>query len=64
MLNDRPDRWLEVGVDRVTGLILLLVEHVGERTSRHAEVTLLDIDPNLNDDVFVLHAPRDAAAMY
>jgi hypothetical protein len=64
VLNDRPDRWLEVGVDRVTGLILLLIEHVGDRTSRHAVVTLLDIDPTLGDDVFVLHSPRDATAMY
>ena len=64
VLNDRPDRWLEVAVDRVTGVLLLLAEHVGERTTRHAEVTLLDVNPNLNDGVFVVHAPSEAAAIY
>ncbi len=45
VLTDRPDRWLEVGVDRQTGFIVLLVEHIGDVVTRHAEVTSLELDP-------------------
>ena len=39
VLTDRPDRWLELAVDRLSGLVLLLAEHVGDQLTRHAEVT-------------------------
>ena len=64
VLNDRPDHWLELAVDRLTGLILLLTEHVGEQVSRHAEVTDLTLDAPLSDDVFVLHVSSEVRRLF
>lgn len=64
VLTDRPDRWLEVGFDRGTGLVLLLVEHVGEQVTRHAEATSLELDPPLPDEAFRLHVSADVRHIY
>jgi hypothetical protein len=64
VLTDRPDRWLEVGVDRMTGLVLLLVEHVGDQVTRHAEVTDLELDPLLPDEAFTIHISSDTRMLY
>jgi hypothetical protein len=64
VLTDRPDHWLEVAVDRQTGMILLLAEHVGGRITRHGEVTALTLDPSLGDDVFTVHVSADATTIY
>ncbi|MGI8534485.1 MAG: hypothetical protein ACR2LP_06370 [Candidatus Limnocylindrales bacterium] len=64
LLTDRPDRWLEIAVDRMTGLVLRLREQVGARTTRHAEVTQLELDPVLDDDVFALHISSDVRMLY
>jgi hypothetical protein len=64
VLTDRPDRWLEVGFDRQTGLLLLLVEHVGETVTRHAEVTSLDLDPTIPDEAFRLHLGADVRVLF
>jgi hypothetical protein len=64
VLTDRPDRWLELAVDRLTGLILLLVEHVAEQVTRHGEVTDLELDPLLSDDVFLLHVSKDVRRLF
>ena len=64
VLNDRPDRVLEVGVDRLSGLIVLLIERFGETVTRHAEVTDLTIDGPMSDEVFVLHVPENARRLY
>jgi outer membrane lipoprotein-sorting protein len=64
VLTDRPDRWLEVAVDRLSGLLLLLVEHVGDQLTRHAEVTSLELDAPISDDVFVLHVSADVRSIY
>jgi hypothetical protein len=64
VLNDRPDRVLEVGVDRLSGLIVLLVERFGETVARHAEVTDLTLDGPMSDEVFVLHVPETARRLY
>ncbi len=64
VLTDRPDRWLEVGVDRMTGMILLLIEHVGDRVTRHAEVADLELDPSLPDEVFSIHLSSDTRVIY
>ena len=64
VLTDRPDRWVEVGVDRQTGLITLLVEHIGETVTRHAEVVSLEIDRDIPDDAFVVHLPGDVRRIY
>jgi hypothetical protein len=64
VLTDRPDRWLEVGVDRATGFILALVEHVRERVTRDAEVTDLELDDPFADDVFGLHLSESVRTLY
>lgn len=64
VLTDRPDHWLEVAVDRQTGLLLLLAEHVGGRITRHAEVVSLGLDEPIGDDVFVLHISADTPILY
>ena len=58
------DRWIEVGVDRQTGFIVLLVEHIGEAVTRHAEVTSLELDPALPDELFTVHLPEDVRRIY
>lgn len=64
VLTDRPDRWLEVGVDRQTGFVLLLVEHIGDHVTRHAEVELLELDPFIPDEAFRVHLPADVRMIY
>lgn len=64
LLTDRPDRWLEVAVDRGTGLILLLADHVRDRLTRHAEVDDLDLDPVLPDETFTVHLSADTRMIY
>lgn len=64
VLTDRPDHWLEVGVDRQTGIILLLAEHVGRRITRHGEVVALALDETLGDEIFTVHVSADATTLY
>jgi hypothetical protein len=64
ILVDRPDRWILVGADRETGMILLLEEHVGDDLTRRAEVTSLSLDEPLGDEVFALHASADVRRLY
>ncbi|HUG46831.1 MAG TPA: hypothetical protein VMP67_00280 [Candidatus Limnocylindria bacterium] len=64
VLTDRPDHWLEVAVDRQTGLILLLAEHVGGRTTRHGEVVSLALDETIGDEVFRIHVSPDTRILY
>jgi hypothetical protein len=64
VLNDRPDHWLEVGVDRMTGLIVLLVEQIGDQVTRHAEVTELELDPPIGDEAFDLYLSSEVRRIY
>ncbi|HEX5465475.1 MAG TPA: hypothetical protein VFW92_02250 [Candidatus Limnocylindrales bacterium] len=64
ILIDRPDHGLEVGVDRLTGVVMLLVERVGGQITRQAEVTALEPDAPIADAVFVLHVPEDARTIF
>ena len=64
VLTDRPDRWLEVGVDRMTGFITLLVEHIGGNVTRLAEATTLEIDPIIPDEALVVHLPADVRMIF
>jgi hypothetical protein len=64
VLTDRPDHWLEVGVDRQTGMILLLAEHIGGRITRHGEVVSLALDETLGDEVFNVHVSADTTTIY
>jgi hypothetical protein len=63
-LTDRPDHWLEVGVDRQTGLILLLAEHIGGRMTRHGEVAELRLDVPIGDEAFRIHVSPDTKTLY
>ncbi len=64
VLTDRPDHCLEIGVDTQTGLILLLAEHVGPQTTRHAEVTSIGLDEPIPDSAFTLHLSSDVRVLY
>ncbi len=64
VLTDRPDRWLEVAVDRLSGLMLLLIEHIADVVTREARVTSLTIDAPIPDDAFHLHVSSDATRVY
>jgi hypothetical protein len=64
VLTDRPDRQVEVGIDRMTGLLLLLVERVADEVTRHAEVTGLELDAPIPDEAFALHLGPDVRLVY
>jgi len=64
VLTDRPDHWLEVGVDVQTGVVLLLAEHVGEQLTRLAQVEWMAIDETIFDDVFLLRISNDTRVLY
>lgn len=64
VLLDRPDHWLEVGVDAQTGLLLLLAEHVGDRMTRHAEATSVRLDEPIPDSAFTIHVSSDTRTIY
>ena len=64
VLLDRPDRVVEVGVDRETGVVLLLGERVGDRVTRQAEVTTLLVDPVIPDSAFELRLPANVRMLY
>ena len=64
LLLDRPDHWLEVGVDTQTGMILLLAEHVGDRITRHAEATNVRLDEVIPDSAFTIHTSSDTRTIY
>jgi len=64
VLTDRPDRWLEVGIDRASGFVVLLVEHVDRHVTRRAIVTLLEPDARIPEHAFALHLGSDVRMIY
>ena len=62
--TDRPDRTVVLAVDRETGVVMLLEERVGDTVTRHAEVTYLEPDAPIRDDVFTIHVPADAVSIF
>jgi hypothetical protein len=64
ILTDRPDHWHEVGVDRMSGLIVLHVEHSGGRITHHTEATALDIDAAIPDSAFALHVSGEVRRLF
>ena len=64
LLLDRPDHWLEVGVDSQTGLILLLAEHVGDRMTRHSEAVNVRLDEVIPDSAFTIHTSAETRTIY
>ena len=64
VLLDRPDHWLEVAVDVQTGMLLLLAEHVGDRTTRHAQAVNVSLDETIPDSAFTIHTSADTRFLY
>lgn len=64
VLVDRPDRSIEVGFARDSGFVLSLTERIGEQVTRQAEVTRLDLDPDLPETAFGLRLPADVRRVY
>jgi hypothetical protein len=64
VLVDRPDRSIEVGIDRRTGFLLLLSERVADEVTHHAEVTDLEVDATIFDSAFELNLPSDVRELY
>jgi hypothetical protein len=64
VLTDRPDRRVEVGIDRGTGFLLHLSEHVGDSVTHLAEVLSLEVDPDIPDSTFELHLGPDVRMIY
>jgi len=64
ILVDRPDHWLEVGIDRTLGIILLLAEYLGDRPTRHAEVVSIEPDASVGDEALELHLGPDVRRLY
>ena len=64
VLVDRPDRSMEVGIDRQLGFLLLLRETIADRVTRQAEVTELAVDPAVPPSAFELRLPADVRMLY
>jgi hypothetical protein len=64
VLVDRPDRAVEIGIDRQTGFLLLLSERIADVVTRHAEVVELGIDPVIPPTAFELRLPADTRMLY
>jgi hypothetical protein len=64
VLVDRPDRSIEVGIDRSSGFLLSLEERVGGTVTRAAEASQLIIDPVVPPTAFELHLPTDVRMLY
>lgn len=64
VLVDRPDRSIDVGIDRATGFLLLLTERIGDTVTRHAEVSELMVDPVIPAAAFELRLPADVRKLY
>jgi hypothetical protein len=64
VLTDRPDRWLEVGVDQATGFVTLFVEHIGDRVPRQVVTVTLEQDGPVPDEAFTVHLPADVRMIY
>jgi hypothetical protein len=64
VLEDRPDRSVEVGIDRASGFLVLLIERIGQVVTRDARVTELLIDPVVPPTAFTLRLPADVRMLY
>jgi len=61
---DRPDFKIELAVDRLEGLVLRLIESVGDEVTRVATVTALDVDAPLPPDAFEFEFPPGTTILY
>jgi hypothetical protein len=62
--TDRPDHTVVVGVDRATGIVILLEERIGDTVTRRAEATYVEPDARVRDEDFVIHVPEDATLIF
>jgi len=64
MAGDRPDHRIDLAVDRATGVILRLIETIGDVVTRHAEVTELAPDAPLPPAAFEFVFPAGTTMLY
>ena len=64
LAGDRPDFRVEIGVDRETGVIVRLIQTIGDRVARHAEVTDLAPDAPLPPAAFDFVFPSGTTMLY
>lgn len=64
LMADRPDFRILVSVDRATGIITRLIESIGERVTRHAEVTALTPNASLPPAAFDFVFPEGTGFIY
>ena len=62
--GDRPDFTIRIAVDRETGVIVRLVETIGGRVTRHADVTDLQPDATLPPAAFDFVFPTGTTMLY
>jgi hypothetical protein len=63
-VGDRPDFRMDVAFDRGTGVITRLVETMGDRVTRHAEVTVLQPDASLPPGALDFEFPEGTTFIY
>jgi hypothetical protein len=63
-VGDRPDFAIDIAADRDTGVIVRLIETMGETVTRHAEVTSLQPDAPLPPSAFEFAFPSDTTFIY
>ncbi len=63
-VGDRPDFGIDIAADRDTGIIVRLIETMGETVTRHAEVTALQPDAPLPPSAFEFAFPSDTTFIY
>jgi hypothetical protein len=64
VVADRPDFHVSLAVDRADGVILALIESVGGRVTRNAQVTAYDPDSPLPPSAFQFTFPADTTFIY
>jgi hypothetical protein len=62
--TDLPDHGVVLGVDREIGVVTLLEERVGDVVTRRGQVTHLEPDAPIRDEVFTIHVPADAVRIF
>ena len=64
LAGDRPDHRLSIAVDRDTGVIVRLIETIGDDVTRHAEVVDLGPDDPLPAAAFAFVFPTGTTMLY
>ncbi|MFV2064181.1 MAG: hypothetical protein ACC726_11825 [Chloroflexota bacterium] len=64
VLVDRPDRSIEVGIDRTTALFLFPAEKNGDSVTHGVEVASTGLNSDIPDSAFELHLASDVRMIY